>query len=330
MLQLNNSTPFAGKMTFFPNEDAVDTLYVIVKATFNIGKDWTLAEEQLPPTDADIYWTEAGKSSIKYASDIHTGKLATDILMLGHACAPAQKEVNQLDVSLSVGKVSKSVRVFGDRQWQDGRITSPQSFKTMAMVYEKAYGGMHVVDGQVAAVEARNPVGRGFAGTRKIEEMNGVPLPNLEDPAQLIAQHTDQPAPACFSACAPNWTPRAGFAGTYDDAWQKSRAPYLPPDFDKRFLSMAPAALIYPGFIQGGEPVTITNVHPSGPLQFTLPRVGLAAHVTVAGAVEQPAFNLETLLIEPNQLRLSMVWRAVMACDKKTLKISEVKIGLAR
>jgi hypothetical protein len=43
-----------------------------------------------------------------------------------------------------------------------------------------------------------------------------------------------------------------------------------------------------------------------------------------------PEFNLETLLLEPNQLRFSMVWRAAMPCDKKMLKISEVKIATSR
>jgi len=39
---------------------------------------------------------------------------------------------------------------------------------------------------------------------------------------------------------------------------------------------------------------------------------------------------LETLLIEPNELRLGMIWRASVACDKQALKISDVKIGMTR
>ncbi len=330
MLQLQNSTRFAANMTLFPNEAATDTLYVIVKATFMMDKELTLADEQTPPMVADVYWSETGKSSIKYASDMHIGKPATDIIMLGHAIAPGQKEVHQLDVSLSVGQVTKTVRVFGDRQWQDGRMTSPIAFKTMPLVYEKAYGGFHIANGQLTGVETRNPVGRGFAGSRKMQEMNGVPLPNLEDPKQLIREHTDQPTPACFGFCAPNWHPRVAYAGTYDDAWQKTRAPYLPTDFDKRFLSMAHPDLIYPGYLQGGEPVSITHMHPGEALQFSVPRVNLTTRISVANQVEQPAFHVETLILEPNQLKLSMVWRAAMACDKKALKISEVMIGLSR
>ena len=327
MLQLKNSTRFATAMGLFPNEEAVDTLYVIVKATFNIGKDFTLADDQTPPIPADVYWTEPGKSSIKYASDMHTGKPATDIIMLGHACVPGQKEATQIDVSLSVGKVSKTVQVFGDRQWKEGQITRPTPFKTMAMVYEKAYGGVHIANGQLVGVEARNPIGRGYAGARKANEMNGVPLPNLEDPNQLIHDVNDQPLPACFGYCAPHWQPRVAFAGTYDDAWQNTRAPYLPMDFDNRFLNSAHPDLVYPGYLQGGEPITITHMHPDGAFQFDLPQVTPTTRIHVAKRVEQLAFNLETLVLEPNLRKLSMVWRAAMPCDKQMLKISEIKVG---
>lgn len=330
MPQLNNISPFAACTALFPNEDAVDTLYVIVKATFNIGKAFTLADEQIKPLVTDMYWTEPGKSSVKYGTDTHIGKPATDIVMLGHACTPGQKEVHQLDVTLSVGKVSKTVRVWGDRQWKEGSITAPTVFKTMAMVYEKAYGGIHVVNGQIGSAEMRNPVGRGFAGTRKPEEMNGVPLPNLEDPAHLIRAHTDSPYPACFGFCAPNWQPRAQWAGTYDEDWKRMRAPFLPKDFDKRFFNMAHADLVYPGFLQGGEPVQITNMHPGGTIQFDVPQVKLVTRIALTNKEEQPPFNLETVILEPNPMTVSMVWRAALPCDKKALKIGDVKVALSR
>ena len=330
MLQLQNNTPFAASMALFPNEDAIDTLYIMVRATFTIGKQWTLADEQLPPTEADEYWGEPGESSIKYASDYHTGKLNTDVIMLGHACVPNGEEARQLDVTLAVGQLKKTVRVFGERQWQNGRITAPQPFKTMALVYERAYGGAHIVDGEIAAMDVRNPVGKGFVGSLDSGEIDGMPLPNLEDPNHLITDPNQQPAPACFAASAPHWQPRSNFAGTYDERWQTQRAPYLPTDFDKQFYNMAHPDLVCSGFLTGGEPVEITHMHPRGNMTFNVPRVILNADVTMAGRSVKPPFNLETLLIEPNQLQLSMIWRAAVPCDKKALKISDIKINMAR
>ena len=330
MLQIQNNTPFAADMNLFPNEQAIDTLYVLVRATFNIGKQWTLADKQEPPIVADEYWTEPGESSIKYGSDCHTGKPCSDIIMLGHAYAPNSQEIRQLDVSLTVGSVHKTIRVFGDRFWQNGRMSPPEPFKTMAMVYERAFGGQHIVDGKTTAAEQRNPVGRGFAGQRKADEMNGEPLPNLEDPDNLITDIKQRPTPACFAISAPHWQPRSAYAGTYDETWQTQRAPYLPEDFDKRFFSMAHPDLVYPGFLTGGEQVEISNMHPAGTLKFALPHVRLNTVVSIAGESVQPAFNLETLIIEPNELKLSMVWRAAIQCDKKMLKISNIQINMAR
>lgn len=330
MLQLNNSTPFAANMALFPNEAAIDTLYLIVKATFNISSKWTLIDEQLPPQEEDIYWSEPDKSSLKYASDFHTGKPATDIIMLGNAYAPPDRQVQQMDVQLALGNIKKSVRVIGDREWREGRITQPKPFQSMPMVYEKAFGGVQLVDEEIQAAELRNLVGVGFAGKRNSKEMNGVSLPNLEDPLNLINDITDQPEPACYGFCAPNWQPRVSYAGTYDEAWQQNRAPYLPTDYDNRFLSMAHRDLVYPGYIQGGEPVQITGMHKSGNLQFKLPHVKLAAMVNLAGQEKRPVFQMETLIIEPNDLILSMVWKAALPCDKKAQKVEKVSIALSR
>ena len=133
-----------------------------------------------------------------------------------------------------------------------------------------------------------------------------------------------------MSYIAPSWQPRVNYAGTYDEAWQKNRAPYLPEDFDKRFFNMAHPDLIYPGFLQGGELVHISGMHPKGDLQFTVPQVKLSTKITVKNRIEIPEFDLETLIIEPNQLQMSMVWKAALCCDKEALKISEVSLNLSR
>ena len=237
MLQLNNRTPFAAKLALFPNQQGIDTLHIFVKATFNIGGQWTLTDEQKPPTGADEYWSDdPATSSIKYASDLHIGKPTTDVIMVGHAWAPQDTQVSQLDVALSVGHVRKYIRVFGDRQWDNGYISSPLPFNAMPLVYEKAFGGIHNMDAKTVAGEVRNPIGCGFAGKRKVKEMNGLSLPNLEDPKQLLQRIGDVVNPAGFGFLSPNWQPRLSFAGTYDEQWQTKQAPYLPGDFDLRFF----------------------------------------------------------------------------------------------
>jgi len=329
MLQLNNSTPFEAGFCLFPNEDGIDTLYIMVKATFKIGQQWSLADKQIKVTAADEYWGEPEKSSIKKASDYHLAKKSTDIVMVGNAFSPNGQNVQQLDVSLKVGSQQKIVRVFGDRHWKKGLITQPLPFQSMPMVYERAYGGQHKHKG-IIYNEPSNPIGLGFIGKRSIAELEGLPLPNLEDPNQLISSFNVKPTPACFAPSAPFWQPRVAYSGTYDEQWQTTRAPYLPFDFDKRFLNIAHQDLIASTYLTGGERVEISNMHNRGNLAFDLPHVGFNAEVEMAKEFYRTSFNLETLTLMPNDLSLSMLWRAELVCDKNMLKISTITIKSQR
>lgn len=332
MLQLNNNTPFAAGFTIFPNERAVDTLYIMVKATFLIGEQWTLAQSQTPLYQADEYWGEPAKSSLRFSSDYHIGKPSTDILMIGSACAPDQRPVRQMDVGLQVGSVSKVVRVFGDRYWnREQMISPPEPFVTMPLVYERAFGGQDLISEEVLrSAETKNPAGRGFTGGKHQSELNGFPLPNLECPNHLIRDYRDNPEPACFAPIAPHWQPRASLAGTYDKHWQQHRAPYLPGDYNPCFMNVAPPDLIYPDYLQGGEPVRIIGMHPAGELEFQLPYVNLSNKVVIAEKVFSSPFYMETLLLDPNHRQLSMVWRAALACDKQLTKIKNISVSLSR
>lgn len=330
MLQLKNTTPFAAAIALFPNEQGIDTLYTIAKATFQIGRQWTLLEEQAEPCKEDIYWGEPGLSSLRQASDYHTGKSGTDVLVTGHASAPEETLVSKLDVSVQVGASSKAIRVFGDRIWDNGRISSAQPFTSMPIVYERAFGGVDILDGQLRAAEARNPVGMGFAGKRNSAEMNGLSLPNLECPRQQIQDYRDTPRPACFAAVAPNWQPRIAYAGTYDDHWKQHRAPFLPDDYQARFMNVAHPDLICTEFLKGGEPVRITGMHPGGDMAFNLPMVNLLSKAQVAGKEVRAAFDLETVLIDTTLMQVSMVWRSAITCNKQALKISEVNVSMTR
>ena len=330
MLQLKNNTPFSAAFALFPNEQAVDTLYTIVKATFKIGQQWTLVGKQLEPQKEDIFWGEPGKSSVRLASDYHTGKATTDIIMTGAACAPEKQQVRQMEVSLRVGSVSKKIRVFGDRQWNQGMITTPELFSTMPLVYERAFGGVDLVEEKVCSAEERNPVGTGFAGKKSQSDMNGIALPNLECPNQFIQYHDDIPMPACFGSIASHWSQRSALAGTYDELWQQTRAPYLPEDYSPRFLNSAHPDLIYPEFLQGGEPVNIVGMHPFGELNFNLPILKLRNKIHFEDSEISFDFTLESLLLDPNQLQLSMVYRSAFACDKKALKVKHISVSMMR
>jgi len=336
MLQLKNHSPFQASMAVFPNERGVDSLYIAIKATFDLGRSVTVAGQQLPVRMVDEFWGESGQSSLKYASEVHLSKSATDIIVIGTACTQDGKPVPALDVSVQVGNKGKTIRVFGDRKWylaeKELRISPPSPFVSMPIIYERAYGGVHEVvqDSAKTTFDPRNPVGRGFQGGRTPVDMNGQLLPNLEDPSQLIKKPEDQPSPACFGFLASSWEPRKSFTGTYDERWQVEKAPYLPEDFQNRYFNAAHPDLVYPGYLRGGEPVTITNMSSKSPLKFNLPMCEFDVSVQVDEDKMAAAMNMETVLIEPDEQRLSLLWRGVVECDKKVLKIRQVDVTLKK
>ena len=330
MLQLKNNTAISPAMAFLPNENGIDSLYVILKASFEILPTVKLLETQIPPFQGDVYWGEPNESSIKYASDIQLGKPSTDIILIGSAQAKDRVPAHSLDVSLQVAKQKSALTVFGDREWQGGSISRAHPFETMPLIYENAYGGTHTSQEQgetLTLSEACNPVGKGFIGKRRGEEIDGLQLPNLENPKQLISTSRDQPNPVCFGFIAPSWQPRVQYAGTYDDTWKTTTAPYLPKDFDKRFFHAAHQTLITDQHLIGGEPVTINNVSPAGELNFQLPINPLEVLVHINNRKEKPPVSMQTVLIEPDENRFSIIWQASMQCDKEMLNIEQIDVN---
>lgn len=314
-----------------PDRHGVDTVVTVVKATFQIGDVVELGPEQIPLTLADEYHGDPAASSIRLPSDVSIEKPGTDVIVLGSAWSPNGQPTWQMDVSVAVGSIGKTVRVLGDRVWEGagnvGRMAWVAPFTRMPLVWERAYGGSDVTDKGPTA-EPRNPVGLGFHAKGGNKILSGLPLPNIEDPAALIASSSDAPAPAGFSAVPPQWMPRRSYAGTYDEAWQNNRAPYLPLDFDPRFCQVAPVGLVATPYLVGGEPVLLTGVSPHGAVRFTLPQLRVSMSHWLNTGTEQRPGVLDTVLIEPDAQRCVMVWRSILSCDKKTLKVREIEVAV--
>jgi hypothetical protein len=336
MLQLKNNTPFKPDISLLPNKDGIDTLYAVIKATFTIAPELSVAKEQVPPFKADEYWADPAKSSLKYGSDVHLGKLSTDVLLVGQAWAPGGRAVTELETTVAVAERQKTIRVHGNRVFKSGLLglsmSPPEPFVSMPLVYERTFGGTQFLDAEKGKflAEARNPVGVGFKGKRSSAELKDQPAPNLEDPRKPFKGPTDKGEPACYGYIAGSWMPRLQFVGTYDGTWQKSRAPYLPGDFQPRFFNAAHPDLIFDRFLQGGEPVRLVNVSSRGPIQFQLPRCQFSVAVQMNGRNEALPVQCETVLFEPDENRMSMVWRGAYPCDKKTLKIEQVSFAVDR
>jgi hypothetical protein len=317
--QIENLTPFAVECLFVSDEEGRPIIAPIVKGTYRIGNGGTvtLAPDQVPVNLMGKRTAPSDDSSYEYEPETAFCKATTDVVLIAHAHV-ARGLARELDVSLKVGPLHKTVRVTGDRTWNKrltGRIvaTDPTPFESMALVYERAFGGWDRSrpDAQRYAFEPRNPVGTGFVA-RGSGFREGVSLPNLENPKHTIQAFGDTVAPAAFGFVGPDWQPRCTLAGTYDEAWRRERMPLLPRNFDRRFFNAATPDLVAPGYLRGNEPVHISNVSPRGDMRFDLPAVPPPRCDVYlrGGAHHMLETNLDTVIVNARERALLLIWRS--------------------
>lgn len=321
---------------FLTDKNGADAVVVVVKGTWSIHDDGTLkpAEEQVPVHLVPVYQGSPGSSSLIHDTDAVLEKPGTDCILLGNAWAPKGR-ASTIDVTFRVGPVKKRVRVFGERIWikclKAMEISEPVPFERVPLVWEHSYGGTDASWPDPAGHESclENPVGRGFLAQRSKLEIDGLMLPNLEDPACLITTPTDRPSPAGFGPIAPYWHPRARHAGTYDERWRKMRNPLPPEDLDPRFYAVAAPGLTTRHYLAGNETVMVENACRRGKMIVQLP--GVKPRVTVRqGHVNQEiCVDLDTVIVEPDEERVVLTWRGRCPIHGRLADVERVDVSLA-
>lgn len=332
--EIDNRTPFEVAPLFITDENGRPIVVPIVKATFDVSTEGrlTLGATQEPVDFKGKLYGEPGTSSPRFEPDGAFIKLATDCVLLGHAVS--RHPATQMDVSVRIGPVGKVLRVTGNRWWVDGGVsltmTAPEPFHLMPLVYERAFGGWDRTPEKEEhhEYESRNPIGVGFVGKRGVP-LAGAPLPNVEDPYQMLTSPTGRVRPIGVGFVGIEWQPRVELAGTYDEAWKKNRAPLLPKDFDRRFFNAASEGMIAPGFLRGDEWVQTVGVTAEGTWEFRLPAIDPPT-VTVAmpatGDVTLPT-NLDTVVVDADARRVILTWRAYTPLRSGPHDVSALRIA---
>ncbi len=334
MWSVNNDSPFASAPTLVSNRDGAAQWVVAIKGTYLIlpdGRTQLLAaEEQEPVHLAPEHDGDALKTGLKHECDLDYLRHRTDVLLHGHAHAPGGRPTAHVDVSLQVGPIAKTLRVFGDRQWKRGvtgpEVGSPQPFERMPVVYERAFGGTDVASDDPAehGFEPRNPVGTGFATASG--RVLGQAVANIELPGALISSWKDRPAPAGFGPIARHWSPRRNLAGTYDAQWEKDRLPLLPHDFDEQFFQCAPADQQANGFLRGDEPVLLRNLSPEGELRFRLPTETFVMRTRMGGRWFEHRPELHAVTLRPDERKVVLLWKSTLPCHAHRLTLEGTTI----
>ena len=237
-IDVRNRTGYAFDAVALADEEGVPQYVALVQARYEVAADGALRllPQQPPPDIGGQCHGDPEVSSVRIEPQMAYRKLATDVVLLGHAHAAAMSRT-QGQVGIAIGPMRKVARVTGDRVLSRslGRytISPPAPFERLPLIYERAFGGWDRRDPDPLKhrCEPRNPVGTGFRSAPHSAD-DEVRLPNFEDPSEPFRAYGDTPAPVGFGFVSPNWQPRLAYSGTYDAEWAHTRRPLLPPAAD--------------------------------------------------------------------------------------------------
>ncbi len=316
--------------------DGRELLVVAIKGTFNLpknGQKATLALKQLPLVEEDTFTGEPGFSAPFQESDYAPVKPYCDVIVNGSARAPGGTPAREVEVGLKVGRVAKAFRIVGDRRWEAGvggigpGFAKP--FVTMPISYDVAFGGTDRFSKNEKEHDAfmENPIGVGYRKGLTTGPIDGTAMPNTEERKNPVKSPIGTYRPMSFGPVARGWKSRARYAGTYDDDWLANVFPFLPADFDDRYFQCAPADQ-QTDFLLGGEDVSLINLTPDGHRVFQVPKVEVpVAYLRQDDSEHIVSPVIDTLILEPDDDRFCLVWRAHFPLRRNMFEIAQVIVG---
>lgn len=157
---------FEQKIALVRQADTTFALAGVVKRTYSFA---ALARSRLELADVQVPLREVplmditGPTELQDDTDLLPQKVATDVVVMGHAHAPSGAK--ETFVSVAVGKMARRLSVIGPRRVEVGpdgtvRFTPTESFTRVPLSPRVAYGGY-----DVWAQERLDPVPRGLAAS---------------------------------------------------------------------------------------------------------------------------------------------------------------------
>ena len=272
---------------------------VIVRVTYDLksgraipspDQEWTLHKEswesEFGPMEHDNLYRLGG----------------VDILVFGNAVAPHKRPVTKMEVKVNIkDKLSHRLLVIGNRVWEKSilgmSIGAPEPFIEMPMTLYNAYGGKADWD-ELEIPYGNNPHGKGYYYSKN--DSYNKPLPNIEDPLNMVQKWDHHPDPVGIGCCPMNELRVRGNVEFDDNDNVKDVSP--------RFYNTAFPQMIIPEIISG-EKICIEGMTPNEIFTFEVPKHNLILKVSLGDKIAERELKPDQVGIIPAKQQAFITYR---------------------
>jgi hypothetical protein len=295
----------------FRSEFEPDRLYnsLLLRIRYIIESDFHLRPAQGDEIPEDVQFEMIEDDYGTLEPDLFFSGTGTDLMIIGDAVS-AQGSVTEHSVRLAAGPPGKYVydmvlAVFGNRFWEKNTFgnlvpSKPFSFESLPLTYKNAYGGTAKSEyGEIPFVH--NPVGKGYY--LKEENAVGQPLPNIEDPYNLIRQWDDKPDPAGIAPYPIQWGLRAMKAVSVDEKKEKTEFTPERGFFNKAYPQLSMRQL------NRDHQILVKGMSRNGDIAFRLPACPFETEIRLGNKVHVRDLQLEEVLIDLRSFYVDLSYR---------------------
>lgn len=244
------------------------------------------------------------------AIDAGLPKSNGEFLVSGHAWADGEVDSTSVHVGVKLGDKSKVLQVTGERYFKGAKISPPEPFETMPLLWENAFGG----EGFSA-----NPVGKGVAKTAGFDGIKRQYLPNIEYLGLEMTRPDQRPRPAGFGPIDISWPERQKKAGTYGKAWFPDRYPGFADDIDWSIFNIAAEDQQFEAPLVGDEQFVLRGLsRDANRIEGALPSIKARCFIRrkESTKLEEPACSLTTVWFFPDLGLAALVFHASIEVEK--------------
>jgi len=305
-MDIINDTPYQAHVFYRGLIGGALEAYALIKATFRIEGD-LLVED---PDPFPVWETDQEIDGAFFEKDVSLTKGGVDLVVLGSAYPSKGGLAAEMDVALELDGFRSVLRIIGNRYWVKVlgkyRISDPKPFDRMPVTYENAFGGKDTTQEGHEIPFVLNPAGKGYIYPGSKPKVEGVPLPNVENPEHRIKKWKDAPDPVGFAWYRMEWGLRA-INGV-------EVIPMQPPRILPRLFNGAHPSLVLSSY-PAGKTLKVTGMTPSGTFACTVPELPLRVLTRTGDREQELPFSPDTLCVLPEKGRLYVAGRAMFPYD---------------